>query len=279
MKRVILCKQDGEADDAEAPPSVEYVPPPVVTLTPQTSFGKPWIDMPHHPSTSPWSKWREGGDSTRRSTHLPSNPVVALGRDLSPKRPIRQSPSSSDSCVLPPNELCEYSPLFKHRSSYAHLRYGLTTSLTDDITTRRRSVGSEPLWLSGSDSLGFIDTHCHLDMLYGKLGFHGSFQSFREKYNSSFPAEFRGCITDFCNPRITQKEAIWEWLIEEEFVWGAFGCHPHFAKEYNSTHEQSIMGAMRHPKTVAFGEIGLDYSHKNTTKHSTQKEVVLHDDG
>ncbi|XP_060776099.1 putative deoxyribonuclease TATDN2 isoform X2 [Neoarius graeffei] len=260
----VECKQDGEADDAEAPP-------PAVTLIRQTSFGKPWIDASYQPSSSSWSTWREGGsgDSSRRSSmHLPRNPVAVLGWDLSPKQPIRRSPSSSNS----PNNLCEYSPLFRHRSSYAHLRYGLTTSLTDD-STRRRSVGSEPLWLSGSNSLGFIDTHCHLDMLYGKLGFHGSFQSFREKYNSSFPAEFHGCITDFCNPRITQKEAIWERLLEEEFVWGAFGCHPHFAKEYNSTHEQSIMGAMRHPKTVAFGEIGLDYSHKNSTGHSTQKEV------
>ncbi|MCI4375067.1 hypothetical protein PGIGA_G00104700 [Pangasianodon gigas] len=254
VERVIMCKQDGEADDADAPPPLEYVPPPLeyvpppaVTLTAQTSFGLPWSDTPHQPSTSSWSTWREGDSSASRSTRLSSNPVVSLGWDFSPKQPIGQS-------------------------SYAHSRHGLMTSLTDDIT-RRRSAGSEPLWLSDSNSLGFIDTHCHLDMLYGKLGFRGSFRRFREKYTSSFPAEFRGCITDFCNPRITQKEAIWEWLIGEEFVWGAFGCHPHFAKEYNSTHEQSIMGAMRHPKTVAFGEIGLDYSHKNTTNPSTQKEV------
>lgn len=270
-ERVIVCKQDGEADDAEAPLPLEYMPPPAVTLTPQTSFGTPWIDMP---TTSSWSTWREGNSSASRSTHPPSNPAVALGRDLSPQQQIGQRPSFSDYCALSPNELCEFSPLFRNRSSYAHLHCGSTTPLTDDVITRRMSAGSEPLWLSDANSLGFIDTHCHLDMLYGKLGFRGSFGKFREKYNSSFPVEFRGCITDFCNPRITQKEAIWERLIEEEFVWGAFGCHPHFAKEYNSLHEQSIMGAMRHPKTVAFGEIGLDYSHKNSTNPSTQKEVV-----
>ncbi|XP_067230572.1 putative deoxyribonuclease TATDN2 [Chanodichthys erythropterus] len=150
--------------------------------------------------------------------------------------------------------------------------------LADDSATRRMSVGSEPLWLSDltyskADSAGFIDTHCHLDMLYGKLGFQGSFQRFRSMYASSFPMEFRGCIADFCNPRITEKEAIWEGLLAEEKVWGAFGCHPHFAKEYNHTHEQSIMGAMRHPKAIAFGEIGLDYSYKNSTDSWKQKEV------
>ncbi|ROL50688.1 Deoxyribonuclease Tat-D [Anabarilius grahami] len=150
--------------------------------------------------------------------------------------------------------------------------------LADDSATRRMSVGSEPLWLadltySKTDSAGFIDTHCHLDMLYGKLGFQGSFQRFQSMYASSFPMEFRGCIADFCNPRITEKEAIWEGLLAEEKVWGAFGCHPHFAKEYNHTHEQSIMGAMRHPKAIAFGEIGLDYSYKNSTDSWKQKEV------
>ncbi|TNN65657.1 putative deoxyribonuclease TATDN2 [Liparis tanakae] len=56
-------------------------------------------------------------------------------------------------------------------------------------------------------------------------------------------------------------------------VWGAFGCHPHFAKDYSSVQEHDIMMSMRHPKAVAFGEIGLDYSHKNSTDHSKQKKV------
>lgn len=121
--------------------------------------------------------------------------------------------------------------------------------------------------------VGFIDTHCHIDMLYGKLGFRGTFSSFRRHYRSSFPPEYRGCITNFCNPRATAKEALWEGLLAEDMVWGAFGCHPHFAKFYSSVHERSMLMAMRHPKVVAFGEIGLDYSHKNSTETSKQKEV------
>jgi len=69
------------------------------------------------------------------------------------------------------------------------------------------------------------------------------------------------------------KEALWEGLLSEDMVWGAFGCHPHFAKDYSSVQEHDIMMSMRHPKAVAFGEIGLDYSHKNSTDHSKQKEV------
>ncbi|KAM9859382.1 putative deoxyribonuclease TATDN2 [Aulostomus maculatus] len=139
---------------------------------------------------------------------------------------------------------------------------------------RRLSMRSEPTWTGySSGHVGFIDTHCHLDMLYGKLGFRGTFSSFRELYEDTFPSEFQGCITDFCNPRIMMKEALWEGLLAEDRVWGAFGCHPHFADEYSKVHECNILRAMKHPKAVAFGEMGLDYSHKNSTHTNKQKEV------
>lgn len=134
---------------------------------------------------------------------------------------------------------------------------------------------SEPLWSSHLDcGVGFVDTHCHLDMLYGKLGFRGTFSSFRELHQRSFPPQFRGCITNFCNPRVMVKEALWEGLLAEDMVWGAFGCHPHFAKDYSNVYERDILMAMRHPKAVAFGEMGLDYSHKNSTCVSKQKQVI-----
>lgn len=150
-------------------------------------------------------------------------------------------------------------------------------SFTHGATPKRRvSLGAEPMstsYPSLNHQVGFIDTHCHLDMLYGKLGFSGTFHSFLNHYKRSFPPEFRGCIANFCNPRIMVKEALWEGLLSEDMVWGAFGCHPHFAKDYSSVQEHDIMMSMRHPKAVAFGEIGLDYSHKNSTDHSKQKEV------
>ncbi|XP_059519500.1 putative deoxyribonuclease TATDN2 isoform X2 [Myotis daubentonii] len=122
---------------------------------------------------------------------------------------------------------------------------------------------------------GFIDTHCHLDMLYSKLSFKGTFSKFRKIYSTSFPKEFQGCISDFCDPR-TLTDSLWEDLLKEDLVWGAFGCHPHFARYYTESQERNLLQALRHPKAVAFGEMGLDYSYKCTTPVPEQHKALLH---
>ncbi|KAM7044492.1 LOW QUALITY PROTEIN: putative deoxyribonuclease TATDN2 [Molossus nigricans] len=119
---------------------------------------------------------------------------------------------------------------------------------------------------------GFIDTHCHLDMLYSKLSFNGTFTKFRKIYSRSFPKEFQGCISNFCDPR-TMRDGLWEKLLNEDLVWGAFGCHPHFACYYNECQERNILQGLRHPKAVAFGEIGLDYSYKCKTPIPQQHKI------
>ncbi|XP_072136762.1 putative deoxyribonuclease TATDN2 isoform X1 [Mobula birostris] len=120
---------------------------------------------------------------------------------------------------------------------------------------------------------GFVDTHCHLDFLYSKLSFKGTFAKFMKVYDSTFPAEFHGCITDFCDPRSLVRGNLWESLLEDPLVWGAFGCHPHFARYYTNLQEGTIIQALRHPKAVAFGEMGLDYSYKCSTDIPKQKQV------
>lgn len=120
---------------------------------------------------------------------------------------------------------------------------------------------------------GFVDTHCHLDFLFSKLSFKGTFTNFMKLYDSTFPAEFHGCITDFCDPRCLVRGNLWEHLLEEPLVWGAFGCHPHFARYYTNSQESAILQALRHPKAVAFGEMGLDYSYKCSTNIPDQKRV------
>ncbi|XP_073501118.1 putative deoxyribonuclease TATDN2 [Phyllobates terribilis] len=130
------------------------------------------------------------------------------------------------------------------------------------------STSSDSKFLPG----GFIDTHCHLDMLYSRLSHRSSFADLREQFTSTFPREFHGCITDYCDPRTLQRLP-WDQVLNEDLVWGAFGCHPHFAQYYDKYLHEDMMMALRHPKAIAFGEMGLDYSHKCSTEIADQISV------
>ncbi|TRY55009.1 hypothetical protein DNTS_020750 [Danionella cerebrum] len=264
-------KRNCELEDSiGTPPPLEYINSPSVSVFPESQWETeyPFIRKPPQDTTSDFAfdERYSQSKSIRRSLKLHQYLQVEPCPEF---RSSISAPSSPGGWG--------FSPVLKQRTSESNTFASKKLIVTDSLT-RRISAGSEPLWLpdlsqSNMDSGRFIDTHCHIDMLYGKLGFKGTFQRFQSMYSSSFPLEYRGCIADFCNPRITEREAIWEGLLGEENVWGAFGCHPHFAKEYNQIHEQSIMRALRHPKAVAFGEIGLDYSHKNSTDSWKQKEV------
>lgn len=56
------------------------------------------------------------------------------------------------------------------------------------------------------------------------------------------------------------QKSVWRKHLEQENVWGAFGCHPKNAELYNDGIEKYLKAALDHPKVKALGEIGLDYS-------------------
>ncbi|XP_077385534.1 putative deoxyribonuclease TATDN2 [Festucalex cinctus] len=211
------------------------------------------------------SKHQEGG-SPSAAARVARTALNAKTLDFDDHFPLLlHSDSEESTSAATRRQSYAGSSIHSPRSSFQH----------DSTPKPRLSLGNpQPPWSSYPyNTGGFIDTHCHLDMLFGKLRFRGSFARFRSMYHSSFPTEFEGCIADFCNPRLMSKEALWENLLTEDMVWGAFGCHPHFAHEYSRGNERSILKAMGHPKAVAFGEMGLDYSYKNNTSACKQKEV------
>ncbi len=53
---------------------------------------------------------------------------------------------------------------------------------------------------------------------------------------------------------------------------GAFGLHPHNAKEWNEAIQAKLEQAMSHPRVVAWGECGLDYYYENSPR-DVQKKV------
>lgn len=55
-------------------------------------------------------------------------------------------------------------------------------------------------------------------------------------------------------------------------IWGAFGLHPHNAKEWNDEVEARFVAAMAHPRVRAWGECGLDF-HYSMSPHDVQRTV------
>ena len=120
----------------------------------------------------------------------------------------------------------------------------------------------------------FIDTHCHLDYMYVKEGHYTSFRSYIHK--KDFPVNFSGCITCFCDPPAIKDKNYYNDVLSEEGVWGTFGLHPHNAAWFTDDLLDLMKSANSHPKSVAWGEIGLDYTSKTTdeTKHVQQRAFV-----
>lgn len=138
--------------------------------------------------------------------------------------------------------------------------------------SKNSAAGNRQMEVAFPDSKSmFIDTHCHLEYIFEKNRHTGSFSEFKQRF--PFPANFEGCITTFCDPAAFSSFGTWRDVLSEEGVWGTFGCHPHNAKYYNDDLEAKIIQCLEHPKAVALGEVGLDYSSHSGSPPEIQKEV------
>lgn len=250
-----------------------------------SAFPTDYVMYPAHLYSSPWCDFASYWANSRKTSSYPS-----MGSSSSDTLQAGKSSRgflshySPNSTVSSQNTYRDWEATEEGRSQNSR-SYHFSRSLQEKKEKRTFQEETPPRSYEGhaSSSLprshqepnleqGFIDTHCHLDMLYSKLSFQGTFSKFRRIYSTTFPKEFQGCISDFCDPR-TLTDTLWEDLLKEDLVWGAFGCHPHFARYYSESQERNLLQALRHPKAVAFGEMGLDYSYKCTTPVSEQHKV------
>ena len=67
--------------------------------------------------------------------------------------------------------------------------------------------------LTKDATVPYIDSHCHLDLLYRRANFQGTFKDFRSLHAETFPGNYFGCVAIFCNP------VSWaSYLLEGEFA-------------------------------------------------------------
>lgn len=121
----------------------------------------------------------------------------------------------------------------------------------------------------------YIDTHCHLEYLMERYSLD-SYDKLQKQFH--YPDNFSGCITSFCDNAAFSSLGCWEELLSVAHVWGSFGIHPHHARHFNQSIEDKLLRCLQHPKCVALGEIGLDYSKRSVENSSPaeQKKVFRH---
>lgn len=163
-------------------------------------------------------------------------------------------------------ECTQENPAFVSNSSWSF--HGSTS------TTSTTSVYN-PLALNGVpgpiSTVKYIDSHCHLNYVLERYHHRDGFNSFKNRFN--FPENFIGCITSFCDPASFSSLSNCDELMQHDQVWAAFGFHPHNAKYYNDLLEYKLCERLQHPKAIALGEIGLDYSVRIQSEVEVQKEV------
>ncbi|CAD5119610.1 DgyrCDS8211 [Dimorphilus gyrociliatus] len=123
----------------------------------------------------------------------------------------------------------------------------------------------------------YFDSHCHIDYILNNLKFkHSSFQSVMMQYEDLFPLGYKGCVTNFCDPiqfKCTEN-SLWNEVLKIENVYGTVGCHPKKVKFLTEAHETAMEEMLKHPKCVALGEIGLDFS-KDFFREKEKQVFVL----
>ena len=107
-----------------------------------------------------------------------------------------------------------------------------------------------------------IDTHCHLDM-------------------SAYEADFEAVLARAVAAGVTRIISVGIDLVssrraiglaeQHQGVYATVGVHPHNVAELGEESYAELRGLCRHPKVVAYGEIGLDYV-KNYAPVALQKE-------
>ena len=114
--------------------------------------------------------------------------------------------------------------------------------------------------------LGYIDSHCHIpgvlshEKLKLKYSDYLNFEKDMQNIASKYDCKIDACINVSCDVGNSIDEYL-EYL-KFPLIYGTFGIHPHEAKFYDENLEKKLIEAMKHEKSLAWGETGLDYYYK-----------------
>jgi len=113
-----------------------------------------------------------------------------------------------------------------------------------------------------ANGAALIDTHCHLDM-----------SAYQADYDALLDRAMKAGVTRIITVGIDLESSRRAISLAEkcEGIYATVGVHPHNVADLGEADYAELEDLCRHPKVVAYGEIGLDYV-KNYAPIALQKE-------
>ena len=113
--------------------------------------------------------------------------------------------------------------------------------------------------------MDLIDSHAHIDFPQFDPDREAVLQRAREAGVNTLLAIGTG-------PGPEKLDAALPYAEQYRWIYGSIGIHPHEAKEASAQHFDELARLAKHPKIIAWGEIGLDYFYDHSPRE-VQAEV------
>uniref|UniRef100_A0A915IJY3 PHD-type domain-containing protein n=1 Tax=Romanomermis culicivorax TaxID=13658 RepID=A0A915IJY3_ROMCU len=210
-----------------------------------------------------------GGAAGSKIANSDGSPLSGIHKNIQQRRSDHFSPNLTDSSIVSSNDSRSRFPCDDAFESPKTGRYLQAQFNDDNEKLLSGFYDDEDDDRDEPKVLKYIDTHCHLDLLFHRTKCLNkcdeySLDDFRMKPEivRTWSPNFGGCITDFCFPEDNSYSKALNSVKKCDDVWTAIGCHPHSADKYTTQLEAQIYQLASDPKVVAVGEMGLDESKK-----------------
>src|ERR1700739_683745 len=112
--------------------------------------------------------------------------------------------------------------------------------------------------------MDLIDSHAHID-----------FPQFAEDRDAMLERARAAGVTNLLaigtGPGPEKLDSALPFAERHDWIYATIGIHPHEAKEVTSKHLDELSSLAKHPKVIAWGEIGLDYFYDHSPRETQHK--------
>src|SRR5215475_10763984 len=107
--------------------------------------------------------------------------------------------------------------------------------------------------------MDLIDSHAHID-------FPQFAEDREEMLERARAAGINTLLAIGTGPGPEKLDAALPFAEQHDWIYTSVGIHPHEAKEVTPAHLAELERLSRHPKVIAWGEIGLDYFYDHSPR-------------